>query len=77
VPASATVREVQLYLRAAIPSSRGGSPGAGRGGRGQARFADKFTERPDGDAGKQICQGFANWSGEKSRIARILVKYAL
>ncbi len=43
---------------------------------GQARFAEKFTERPDGDA-KQVCQRFANWSGEKSRIARILVKYAL
>jgi hypothetical protein len=44
---------------------------------GQARFVDKFFERADGKAGKQVCQGFVNWSGEKSRLARILVKYTL
>jgi hypothetical protein len=77
VPASATVREVQLYI--AVENSKQPwqdsrvQPGQEAG---QARFADKFSERPDGDA-KQICQRFANWSGEKSRIARILVKYAL
>ena len=78
VPASATVREVQLYVRAAN-SKQPWEEARVQAGQdaGQARFADKFTERPDGDAGKQICQGFANWSGEKSRIARILVKYAL
>jgi hypothetical protein len=78
VPASATVREVQLYVRAAN-SKQPWEEARVQAGQdaGQARFADKFTERPDGDAGRQICQGFANWSGEKSRIARILVKYAL
>ncbi len=43
---------------------------------GQARFADKFAEWPDGESGKQVCQGFLQWGREKSRVARILVKYA-
>jgi hypothetical protein len=77
VPASATVREVQLYVRAANSKQpwEEARVQAGQDAE-QARFAEKFTERPDGDA-KQVCQGFANWSGERSRIARILVKYAL
>jgi hypothetical protein len=77
VPASATVKEVQLYIGAEKPKQpwqdNRVQPGEEAG---QSRFAEKFTERPDGDA-KQVCQGFANWSGEKSRVARILVKYAL
>jgi hypothetical protein len=78
LPASATVKEVQLYVRAE-DSRQPWQEARVQAGQeaGQARFAEKFTERPDGDAGKQICQGFANWSGEKSRVARILVKYAL
>ncbi len=77
VPASATVKEVQLYVRAANSKQpwEEARVQAGQDAE-QARFAEKFTERHDGDA-KQVCQGFANWSGEKSRIARILVKYAL
>jgi len=77
VPAAASVKEVQLYIGAEKPKQpwqdNRVQPGEEAG---QSRFAEKFTERPDGDA-KQICQGFANWSGEKSRVARILVKYAL
>jgi len=78
LPASATVKEVQLYVRAedSKQSWQEARVQAGQDA-GQARFAEKFTERPDGDAAKQLCQGFANWSGEKSRLARILVKYAL
>jgi hypothetical protein len=49
-------------------------PGQDAGG---ARFVEKFFERPDGDAAKQVCQDFVNWSGEKARLARILVRYAL
>ena len=78
VPASATVREVQLYVR---PEDSKQSwqdhrvqPGQDAG---QAKFAEKPVEQPDGDAGKQVCQGFANWSSDKSRFARILVKYSL
>jgi hypothetical protein len=77
LPASATVKEVQLYVRSedSKQSWQEARVQAGQDA-GQARFAEKFTERPDGEAAKQVCQGFANWSGEKSRIARILVKYA-
>ncbi|HYS51382.1 MAG TPA: hypothetical protein VEM33_05855 [Burkholderiales bacterium] len=76
VPASATVKEVQLYVRAE-DSKQPWQEARVQAGQdaGQARFAEKFTERPDGDA-KQVCQKFANWGSEKSRIARILVKYA-
>ena len=78
VPAPATVKEVQLYIgfensKQPWQDSRV-QPGQEAG---QARFADKFSERPEGDAAKQVCQGFSNWSSEKSRLARILVKYAL
>jgi len=76
VPAAASVKEVQLYI-AFENSKQPGQESRVQPGQesGEARFAEKFTERPDGDA-KQVCQRFANWSGEKSRIARILVKYA-
>jgi len=78
LPASAAVKEVQLYVRAE-DSKQPWQEARVQAGQdaGQARFAEKFTERPDGDAAKQLCQGFANWSGEKSRLARILVKYSL
>ena len=42
---------------------------------GQAKFVETAFERPDGDNAKQVCHAFINWSGEKSRVARILVKY--
>jgi len=78
VPAPATVKEVQLYIgfensKQPWQDSRV-QPGQEAG---QARFADKFSERPEGAAAKQVCKGFSNWSSEKSRLARILVKYAL
>jgi hypothetical protein len=76
VPAAATVKEVQLYIRSdpkqpwAEARVQPGQEAA------QARFADKFSERPE-EGAKQICQGFANWSHERARVARIVVKYAL
>jgi len=78
VPATATVKEVQLYIRAENskqpwPESRV-QPGQDAG---DARFAEKFSERPEDGGAKQVCQGFANWSHEKSRLARIVVKYTL
>jgi len=77
VPAAATIREVQLYIRSDDPkqpwSEARVQPGQDAG---QARFAEKFSERPE-EGAKQVCQGFANWSHERTRIARIVVKYAL
>ena len=78
VPASATVKEVLLYTRFEDTQQPWADsrvqPGQDAGG---ARFVEKVFERPDGDAAKQVCQGFVNWSGEKARLARILVRYTL
>jgi hypothetical protein len=78
VPTSATVKEVLLYTRFEDTQQPWADsrvqPGQDAGG---ARFVEKAFERPDGDVAKQVCQGFVNWSGEKARLARILVRYAL
>ena len=78
VPASASVKEVQLYTR--FEDSRQGwgdsKVQAGQDA-GEARFSEKSFERPDDAGAKQVCQGFVSWNREKSRLARILVKYAL
>jgi hypothetical protein len=76
VPAAATVKEVQLYVRAddkqpwADARVKPGQEIA------QARFAEKSSEQPE-EGGKQVCQVFASWSPEKARLARIVVKYSL
>ena len=78
VPASASVKEVQLYTRLEESQQIWADSRVQAGqDAGQARFSEKSFERPDGDGAKQICQGFVNWNREKSRLARILVKYAL
>jgi hypothetical protein len=76
VPAAATVKEVQLYTR--LDDSKAWADSRVQPGQdaGQARFAEKTAERPDADSARQVCADFVNWSGEKSRQARILVKYA-
>jgi len=77
VPAAATVKEVQLYIRAENSKQPWAETRVQPGqDAGEARFADKFSERPE-EGAKQVCQGFANWSHERTRIARIVVKYAL
>jgi hypothetical protein len=78
VPASASVKEVLLYTRFEDSQApwADGRVQAGQDA-GQARFVEKTLERPDGDGAKQVCQTFVNWNREKSRLARILVKYAL
>jgi len=76
VPASATVKEVQLYIRSddkqPWPDARV-QPGQEAA---QARFAEKFSERTE-EGARLVCQAFANWSPEKTRLARIVVKYAI
>lgn len=78
VPASATVKEVLLYTRFE-DSQQSWADSRVQAGQdaGKAKFVEKFFERPDGDAVKQVCQGFVNWNSDKARLARILVKYAL
>lgn len=78
VPAAASVKEVQLYTKPE-DSKQSWQDSRVQPGQdaGQARFAEKSFERPDGDGARQICQGFVNWSGGKPRLARIVVKYSL
>lgn len=78
VPASATVKEVQLYTKPE-DSKQSWQDSRVQPGQdaGQARFAEKSFERPDDGGARQLCQGFANWNREKPRLARIVVKYAL
>ena len=78
VPAAATVRDVWLYTRFE-DSTQSWSDSRVLAGKdaGQAKFVEQAFERPDGDNTKQVCHGFITWSGEKSRVARILVKYTL
>lgn len=77
VPLAAQVKDVALYTRfqdSQQPWSESAvSPGQDAG---QARFQDKYFEQPDGTT-KQVCSRFANWSGEKARLARIVVRYTL
>jgi len=78
VPLAAQVKDVALYTRyqdSQQPwTASAVSPGQDAG---QARFQDKYFEQPDGAASKQVCSHFANWNGEKARLARIVVKYAM
>jgi hypothetical protein len=78
VPAAANVKEIQLYTRFE-DSRQSWADSRVQAGQdaGEARFSEKTFERPDEVGAKQVCQGFVSWNREKSRLARILVKYAL
>lgn len=78
VPVGATVTEVELFLRALDSDAAWDSVRMTAGAEAdQARFAEKAVEVPDGAQTKQICQGFASWSTERARVARIRVRYTL
>jgi hypothetical protein len=78
VPAKASVTEVELYVRAAesdVPwASARVTPGHEFE---QARFGEKPVEVADGPTMKQVCETFAQWSTERARVARMLVRYSL
>jgi len=77
VPASATVKEVQLYVRAEDSKQPWQEAGCRPGRmRGQARFAEKLTERPTATPSRSA-RDSQTGAAKKSRIARIVVKYAL
>jgi hypothetical protein len=44
---------------------------------GQARFAEKYAEGPESPGNKQICEGFAHWSTEHARVARMVIRYGI
>jgi len=78
VPMGATVTEVELFVR---PTESDMPWAAARVTAGteaeQARFAEKPTETPDSAQTKQVCEVFSNWSSERARVARMLVRYSL
>jgi hypothetical protein len=78
IPTNATVSEVELFTRLAESeapwSTSRLTPGQEAG---QARFAEKYVESPEGPGTKQICQGFTHWSADHARVARMVVRYSL
>ena len=78
IPANATITEVELYTRFAESDTPWSTSRviAGQEG-GQARFAEKYAESADAPGTKQICQGFAHWSIEHTRVARMVVRYTI
>jgi hypothetical protein len=78
IPANAAVSEVELFTRF-IDTDTPWSTSRLMPGQeaGQARFAEKYAEAPEGAGTKQICQGFAHWSAEHARVARMVVRYSL
>jgi hypothetical protein len=78
IPTNATVSEVELFTRLADSdapwSTSRLTPGQESG---QARFAEKYAESPEGPGTKQICQGFTHWSADHARVARMIVRYSI
>src|SRR6185369_181736 len=78
IPANATITEVELYTRL-LQSETPWSTSRVIAGQesGQARFAEKYVESPEAPGTKQICQGFAQWSTEHARVARMVIRYGI
>jgi hypothetical protein len=78
VPAAATITEVELFSRfddSDLPwSTNRLLPGQESA---QARFQEKYTESTPSGGTRQVCQGFAHWSAEHARVARMVVRYSL
>ena len=78
VPMGATVTEVELFVRPAESDMPWATARVTAGVEAeQARFAEKPTEVPDSAQTKQVCEVFSNWSSERARVARMLVRYSL
>lgn len=78
IPAKATVSDVELYVRAAGSDTPWANARVTAGHEFElARFAEKPAEIEDGSTTKQVCQGFAQWSTERARTVRMLVRYGL
>jgi hypothetical protein len=78
IPANATITEVELYSRSVQTETPWSTNRVIAGQEsGQARFAEKYVEGPEAPGTKQICQGFAHWSTEHARVARMVVRYGI
>jgi hypothetical protein len=78
IPANATITEVELYTHVAQTDTPWSTSRVMAGQEsGQARFAEKYAEAPEAPDTKQICEGFAQWSTEHARVARMVVRYGI
>jgi hypothetical protein len=78
IPANATITEVELYTRFAQSDTPWSTSRVMAGqDSGQARFAEKYAEGPESPGNKQICEGFAHWSTEHARVARMVIRYGI
>jgi hypothetical protein len=77
IPAAAQLGNVELYVRQSDAAGHWSDsrmmPGEALG---NARFAAKPVESPDGLARQQVCIAFTQWS-DQPRIARMVVHYSL
>jgi hypothetical protein len=78
VPANATITEVELYTRIAQTETPWSTSRVLAGQEtGQSRFTEKYVDEPEAPGTRQICQGFAHWSTEHARVARMVVRYGI
>jgi len=78
IPAGATITEVELYTRYADSDTPWSMSRVMAGQEsGQARFAEKYVEAPEGPGTRQVCQGFAHWATDHARAARMVVRYGI
>ena len=78
VPMGATVTEVELFMRPAESDTHWATARVTAGVEAeQARFGERPTEVPDTAQTKQVCEVFSNWSSDRARVARMLVRYGL
>ena len=80
IPNNARVTEVEVFAREANSETPWSSNRLNPGKEvGQARFAEKYVERPDPEQPgmKLVCQDFAHWSTEHAQVARMQVRYTL
>jgi hypothetical protein len=78
VPANAKLTDVELYVRAAEADVPWATARVTAGSEvEQARFSEKPVEVLDGAATKHVCETFTQWSTERARTARMLVRYDL
>jgi hypothetical protein len=80
IPNNARVTEVEVFAREVNAETPWSSSRLNPGKEvGQARFADKYAEKPDPEQPgmKQVCQDFAHWSTEHAQVARMQVRYTL
>jgi hypothetical protein len=78
IPSNAVVSHVDLFTRFADSEASWKASHVAAGEEvDQARFSEQATESLADDGMKHVCHTFANWSTQRSRIARMIVRYAI